>query len=220
MIFFRRLASLRITVKFSLAFGLLLITLLLETIIGYGALTVVWESNKAILANAEMQRLALGMSRNWESVKRLQRSFFSQSPIMGVDQAYDNYALSAGSKITEVIRDGATLKRLVTAPQASDNLRARQADLMVYLSKVSQYASVFEEATDHEFQLESENSGLRSQLEQKAAVLFPLLQASDQPSALIAAYFEMRFYENDKLPTLQSTSRGKAFEAASGCASR
>ena len=121
----QRLAALRITIKISLAFGLLLLTLLLETSIEYAALTVVLESNEAILANTEMQRLAMSMSRNWETVNRLQYSFFFQSATIGIDQVFDLYALPAGGKITEVICDGAALKRLIASSQASSDLLAR-----------------------------------------------------------------------------------------------
>jgi diguanylate cyclase (GGDEF)-like protein len=211
---FRRFASLRITVKFSLAVGLLLVILLLETVIGYGSLTVVLESNKAILTNTEMQRLALGMSRNWETVKRLRHSFFSQSTLIGVDQSYDIYALSAGGKITEVIRDGATLMRLATSPEASSDLVAREPDLKFYLATVSQYATTFEDATELEFQLLLED-GLRTQLEYKANDLFVILQAANQPADMLAAYYEMRFYEKGILASLQNISKAVAFTAIS-----
>jgi diguanylate cyclase (GGDEF)-like protein len=209
---FRRLASLRITVKFSLAFGLLLAILLLETIIALKSLTVVIEANKAILVDTEIQRLAMSMSRNWESVKRLRSNYFFQSPSIGVDQAYEVYAINAGGKITEVVRDGAKLKRLITTSESSKDLGSLEQHLNKYLSTVSQYASTFEESTALESRLLSDNTGLQSLLDQKADDIYKILGTLDQPAAIYAAYYEMRFHEKDYLTSLQVGATDEALD--------
>jgi diguanylate cyclase (GGDEF)-like protein len=174
----------------------------------------VLEANQSILSNTELQRLAMTMSRNWESVKRLRGEYFYRSPFIGVDQAYDLYALPAGVKITEVIRDGARLKRLVTAPDASQDLRSLEPDLNTYLSTASRYASTFEDATDLEARLLSDKTGLYSQLNQKADDLLNVLGTVDQPTEIYATYFEMRFHEKDYLNTLQIGLMDEAFDAS------
>ena len=97
----RRLGSMRITTKFGLAFALLLVILLIEMIIGFAALSDVWEANNSILSSVEIQRLVIGMRQNWETTQRLQQSFFRQSPMIGTEQAYQLYALPAGGKIAK-----------------------------------------------------------------------------------------------------------------------
>ena len=116
--------ALRITAKFGLAFGLLLLILLMQTLIAGAALGVAWGANTSIQESTEIQRLAMVMSRNWETVRRLEHSFFIQAPLIGAEQAYQLYALPASGKIAEVVRDGATLKRLSSAPEAGATRRA------------------------------------------------------------------------------------------------
>lgn len=207
--------SLRITSKFSLAFGLLLSMLLMQTAIAYVALTITWDSNDTIQYSSETQRLVMVMSRNWETVRRLQNSFFVQSQIIGADQAYQLYALPASGKIAEVVQSGATLKHRSSSIGESDSLQESDLNLALILSNVSQYATAFEDATNLEFQLTSKETGLHLQLAHQAEILAATLRAADHPADLMALYFEMRFSEEEYLATRQSSSISAAVDIAS-----
>ena len=187
--------SLRITAKFTVAFSSLFLILLAQTAVAYGSLTIVWDANKIILQNAEIQRLMMSMDRNWETVRRLQYNFFVQSPILGGDQTYNLYALPSGGKISEVIRDGATLKQRILSSSAGVPLQALDADMATVLMSVSQYATTYEEATALEIQLTAQETGLLSQLDQKAAELLLYLQSDSPCSAVTSTYYELRLAE-------------------------
>ena len=210
----RRWKSLRITTKFGVAFSSMLMIVILVSVIGYAALTNIWQANNNILLSSNIQRLAMDMSRNWEMVRRLRNDFFFQSHFIGADQAYKLYALPAGGKIDEVIRDGAALKRFISSPEVSDIVRKSDADLQLYLATVSQYATTFEQATELELQLASEGTGLQWQLIQKAVALSTTLQSVTQPDDLLVRYYEMRSFEMDYLPTQASLSDADVSDAA------
>lgn len=203
--------SLPITVKFSVAFGILSAILITVAAIGYGAMRGVVEANNLILVNGEMQRLTMGMSRNWETVQSLRHNYLSQSPIVGPERAYDLYALPAGAKIAEVIRDGAALRRLISSTDASENLQAREADIQNLLSTVSQYATTLEEVSSLERQNLSETTGPLFEMEQNAEALFDLLKAQDSTSEMLILYHEMRLTEIDLLTIHQNLPKHSFF---------
>ncbi len=210
---FRRWGSLQITAKFVTAFGLLLLIVILEMVIGYVALTIVWEANNDILFSANIQRLAMDMSQNWEAVRRLRNTYFSESRVIGARRAHELYALPAGGKITEVIRDGATLRRLISLPSASGAFLELDANLKQYLSTISQYATTFEEATDLNLLLVGEETGLHSQMLQKAQALSTTLHENTQSAELYSLYYEMRLLEKEILTTQASPSTSSFREA-------
>jgi len=209
----RRWRSLRITSKFGLAFGLLLMIIVIEAVISYAALTSIWEANNDIVASTDIQRLAMDAGQDWETIHRFRHDYFYQSRIIGAQQAYEQYALPAGVKIADVIRDGAELKRITSFPSSSDIVQGSDTTLQQYLSEISQYATIFQEATDFELQLSSSGTGLKAQLTQKVDALPALLRNGDQPADLLAAYYELRFFEQDYL-TAQSNSSLSSFTNA------
>lgn len=186
----------------------------METIIAYRALADIKESSDAILTNAEMQRLAQGMSNNWETAQRLRYTYFLKIPEIGVEQAYETYALPAGGKITEVIRDGAAIKRHLAAGDVSESFRRIEPGLDVYLSTISQYATTFEEAHRLQFELSS-TSGLKVQLKQQADGLSSILLSEKSCSEVIKGYYELRYFENEYLLNLQKPSISELNLAAS-----
>lgn len=198
--------SLRITSKFGLSFGLLLMIIVFEAVISYIALTSIWESNNAIIASADIQRLAMDTSRDWETIHRLRHDYFYQSPIIGAERAYERFALPAGGLIADVIRDGATLKQITSSPSSSDIIHESDTDLQSYLQNISQYATTFQEATDLELLLASEGTGYLSRLAQKSEELVGLLQNVDESASLLSIYYKMRYYEQVYLTTETSSA--------------
>ena len=210
----RRWKSLRIPIKFGCAFGLLLIIIATQTIIAYTALTNVWEANLSSQSGVEVQRLVMGMSRNWEMARRFQTNFFSRQSGMDVEQAYRLYAMPASVKIGEIVRDGATLKQLLTTNSNFEYLQGFDTEVGGILSAVSQYATTLEALVNLQFQLTSLETGLLFQLEEVSAKLFTIIQAHDECSGLLPAYYEMRLFERDYLATGNPERTTKVFEIA------
>jgi len=206
----RRFASLRITTKFGLSFSLLVAIVLMEMAIGYGALTAVWEANRTIQTSAEVQRLAMTMGRNWESMRRLQKEFFLYSG-SGAEEAYRTYALANASKLNEVIRDGAALRRLLAMLSTRSELSQQIPRVELILSTSSQYATMFDETARLQLQLASTDSGYRSQLSQQANILLEHFTGSPERSEVVSLFYEIRFFEEadwhdgatDEAPNLQ-----------------
>ena len=198
--------SLQTTTKFGLSFGLMLTIIVTEMIIGFAAMTALWQANNALQQSTEIQRLAMTIGRNWEATRRLQRDFFLQSAIVGADEAYRVQAMASAGKIAEVIRDGATLKRMIAASATSEAMRERLPDLDLILATVSQYATAYQDATELELRLASRDAGLRTQLEGTSSHLSTLLTSAREHETLNALYYELRFLEEATQHTPDATA--------------
>ncbi len=207
--------SLRITSKFSLAFGLMLFILLMQTAIAYTALTITWNSNDTIQDSSEARRLVMVISTNWETVRRYQQQFFVESPVIGAEQAYQLYALPASGKISEVVKGGATLKRLFLAQVTKYSSVGEEPVLDLILSNVSQYATLLEEATNLEFELTSIVTGLNYQHAEKAELLASSLKPYDTPGNLLALFYEMQLYVMKNLATGQNLTTSETVDYSS-----
>jgi hypothetical protein len=203
--FLKRISSLKITLKFGLAFGLLVGILIIETTIGYRALLAIRDASNVILTNAEMQRLALGMSSNWEAAQSLRYAYFLEAPEIGVEEAYEIYAIPAGSKINEVIRDGAAIKSQLLSQDMDKPLAGFETDLDLFLSNVSQYAAAFEEAHKLQSELVS-TDGLQAQFKEQADQLSAILISSQPESDLLTDHCQLRSLEKQFLVPSQIPS--------------
>lgn len=183
--------------KLGLSFGLLLVIILLEMGVSVIALNLIWDSTSSIQLNAEVERVVLNMSRNWESAQRLEKLFFFQSLSMPGDQAYKLYALPASTKIDEIIRDGARLKQINRSNGTRSPLADKDKELDQVLSEISQYASTLQDATDQELKLTASDSGLRQEMEIKARALLRSLQIADQNTDALTIFYKIRYYDED-----------------------
>ncbi len=205
----RWFGALRTTTKFGLSFSLMLAIIVTEMIVAYAALSDLADANKELQQSAEIQRLAMTIGRNWESARRLQKDFFLQSAIVGADEAYSVHAMASASKIAEVIRDGALLKRMIAATADDSTMRDRLADLDLILATVSRYATTYQAATELELNVASRTTGLHVQLENLSSRILALLTGAEEYETLVALYYELRFFgESAKL------NRGAADTAA------
>ena len=184
--------SLRTTTKISLSIGLLMAIIVMEMVIGYAALSAVWRADNAIQTSTEMQRLAMTMGRNWETARRLQREFFMQVATIGAEEAYRVQALASAAKISEVIRDGATLRRLLLAPDASMLMRERVPDLDLILATVTEYATLFDASSKLELRLTAGSSGLQAQRAAVVATLADALASAADNATLFPLFFTLR----------------------------
>lgn len=185
-------SALKITLKFGLGFSILVLVLFMETILGFHALSSIRASNDAIVENVEMQRLALGVSANWEQAQRYQQSYIHQILNIGVEQAYEQYALPVGVEITEVIRDLATIKRYLREQNDSEGVANIEAELDALLSSISTYATSFEETT---ILMQQDIVGMKLQLDYSADNLLRILETNSQATALITEFYKLRYWE-------------------------
>ena len=80
----RRWGKLSITTKFMLAFGLLLVLIMLMAVTGFLALNAVRrQTEAAILTSLEIQRLVLEMDSDLQQARRLEKEFFLRWPTQG-----------------------------------------------------------------------------------------------------------------------------------------
>jgi len=188
--------SLTIAKKLGISFGLLLTIILVELGVSFIALNLILDSTSSIQVNAEIVRVVMNMSRNWESAQRLQKMFFYESAIISSEQAYKLYALPASAKIDEIIRDGARLKQINKTNSDKSPLLEKESDLNLILADISQYATTLQEATDQELQLHSTDSGLCLDLEKKAQTLLQTLQINNRSSDTLAVFYRIRFHDD------------------------
>lgn len=190
--FWRR--PLNVTAKFSLGFGLLFLVIIIEAVLGYQTLEAMLAANAQLAEIGNMQRLTAGMDRNWKVVQRLEASFFLQMDHLGAEQAYELYALPAGVKITEVIRDAAVLKQLLADLPPSDFSTAGDAQLQVLLADLSLYVTLFEQTAALENQVWSSRNGLVLDLVGEAEQISGLIGVGDL-AQLVDPYYRVRLRE-------------------------
>jgi diguanylate cyclase (GGDEF)-like protein len=190
--FWRR--PLNVTAKFSLGFGLLFLVIILEVVLGYRTLEAMLAANAQLAEIGNMQRLTAGMDRNWKVVQQLEVSYFLQIDHLGAEQAYELYALPAGAKITEVIRDAAVLKQLLADLPPSGFSTAGDAHLQALLADLSQYVTLFEQTAVLENQVWSSRNGLVLDLAGEAEQISGLIGAQDL-ARLVDPYYRLRLRE-------------------------
>lgn len=131
--------SRQITTKFGVIILMLLFIGLFQSIMAISAFNIIDQSILSAETSLEVQRLTLEMSRDWESMKISQYRFFAEYQQIGYMQAKERYALPAGEKISDIIRTGAALRRMSSAPDASDNLKTYDDSIRGFLYTLGIY---------------------------------------------------------------------------------
>ncbi len=212
---------LSITRKFTVAFGVLLLLIVVVALTGYLALaTVQRETESAIVTSTTLQRLVLTMDAGLQRARLQQRDFFLRWPNMGFATARTTYADANKQQIVDLIQLSTRLRAQIAQLNASAELSKSNVDLNFYLSAAQRYGASFEEAVALVEQLASAEvlpatgePGLQAQLAQRSAQLYELLQTTGD-LALIAQYREMQAYEKDYLVTRQRPQMQRALNAA------
>ncbi len=158
--------SLSISVKFGCAFSLLLALLALEALVGYGALSVVLESEAEILTSVEIRQRVFEMDGELEKARRLHRDFFLKYPEIGFAKAHAQYFLPTKAVIARVVALSDDLRQLVAASNVSVSLRERNKDITLYLSSAQRFGEIFAEIVDQVTVLAAPDNGLLAQQEQ------------------------------------------------------
>jgi PAS domain S-box-containing protein len=174
----KRWLSLKITEKFGVVFILLLLIGMAETGISLAGLRIVESAANSAQTSLDIQRMSLEMSRDWEVLRNYEYRFFTQYQEISYPDAKEQYALPAGETLSNIIRLGAALRRMTSAPDASENLHEHDAILRQYLSDISAYAVGLENAV----QLASDTTVQNEQQIQEQLAKLDSLTGSIEPN--------------------------------------
>ncbi|QTA78140.1 Signal transduction response regulator, receiver domain histidine kinase [Desulfonema limicola] len=203
--------NLSISCKFRFAFGILLALILMVSITGYGALTIVHYKTESIILNSTtLRRLVLEMNTHLEEARRFERDFFLKYPIIGFSEARQVYAEKTQEHISEVISLSSNLKHLISQSHASNALRESDVNLNFFLFAANRYAKSFQESVSLVAKLASDKTGLYSRLADYSACLLKSLDI-DNNLELLALFREMKLYEKDYLLTKKRPFMQSAF---------
>ncbi|MHC1702159.1 MAG: diguanylate cyclase [Humidesulfovibrio sp.] len=198
--FSRLWRSQSITVKFGCAFSLLFALLVLEALVGYGALNVVLKAESEILTSVEIRQRVFEMDGELEKARRLHRDFFLRYPEIGFAKAHEQYFLPAKAVIARVVALSDDLRHIVAASNVSVTLRERNKDIALYLSSARRFGDIFEEIVFQVTVLAGPDNGLLDQLEQLDARLETALLGTAQTHLL---FLEMTRHTHEYLTTRQ-----------------
>jgi PAS domain S-box-containing protein len=200
-----------ITTKFSVAFGALLILIMLVAIVSIAALIIIRrETETAITTSTEIQHLVLETDRKLEKARRLERDFFLRYPTAGYAAAYENYAQPAEEQVMQVKALSIELQKLLAGSEVSDAWIENKVNLNLYLSAADRHAATIEKATELIAQLAADETGLQAQLAQHSSRLHNMIQLANDP-ALLVLYHRMQSFEKDYLVTRQRPLMQSAF---------
>jgi signal transduction histidine kinase/HAMP domain-containing protein len=171
-----------ITVKFGLAFGAMLILILLVACTGFIAFSAVRQKTEtAILNSFEIQRLVLQMEAGLSNARKIESEFFLQWPIIGFSQARKLYADAHSKQIQVVVDLSSKLKKLLSEENATETIRRGRVSFLldlkaedrtvtfdeaveVYLDAANQSEALFDEAINIVAELGEEKSGSLTKL--------------------------------------------------------
>jgi hypothetical protein len=210
----RRWRNLSITNKFSLAFGLLLLVILLMAITGFVSLDAVRRrTDTAILTSLAIQRMALEMDGQLQEARRLEKEFFLRWPTEGSAAANKTFAQSHSEDILGVIQLSTQLQNLINSSPVGPPLRESATQLTTYRALVNLYAKSFNQTVDLATQLSEPNRGVITHLEQNSALLYDALQTADDAN-LMLLYREIQAFEKEYLLTRQRPKMQTAINVA------
>jgi len=187
----------RLTTRISLSFAIMLIILMTNIFITHSSMTIISRANNQIFESIEIQRLANGISRNWETLRRVRHDFFYTAPVVGYEQAYKLYALPSSAMIADIIRSGVSLNQDFASPGISPILTHQKPAIQDFLTKTSQYAELFQKSTDLESRITSSPNGLKFQLVSKGDMLLEALVTETSDPRLLESYYELRSREKE-----------------------
>ena len=171
-----------ITVKFGLAFGAMLILILLVACTGYIAFSAVRQKTETTILNSiEIQRLVLQMEAGFSNARKIESEFFLQWPIIGFSGARKLYADAHSKQIQKVVDLSSKLKKLLSEEGATETIRKGRVSFLldlkaedrtvtfdqaveVYLDAADQSESLFNETINVVAELGGEKSGSLPQL--------------------------------------------------------
>jgi signal transduction histidine kinase/PAS domain-containing protein len=174
---YRRWGELGINTKFRLAFGALLVLIVLMALNGLVALTTVRSHTEAaIVTSMEFQRLVLEMDGHLQRARRLEKDFFRRWPEIGFAAGKEQYVQAFREEITQLNDTNGRLRAVISGAGVSDALRESDFDLNNYSGLVNLYADRFYLAVDGVAELGMDGTGVLARLEQSSTLLHEALE--------------------------------------------
>lgn len=160
-----------ITSKFSLAFTLMLIFLMLIAATGYFSLVYIAKAEQRIRKSTAIEQLVLKMDRGLERARRLHGNFILQYQYIGLQTAHEEYAQPSAREIASVITLSSELKKLLFKSEYGDFSEINQADVNLYLSSAERFAETSIEAVELISLRAEPEKGLEAQLQDVSTAL-------------------------------------------------
>jgi signal transduction histidine kinase/HAMP domain-containing protein len=179
-----------ITVKLGLAFGAMLILILLVACTGYIAFSAVRQKTETtILKSMEIQRLVLQMEAGLSNARKIESEFFLQWPIIGFSEARKLYADAHSKQIQTVVDLSSKLKKLLSEEGATETIRRGRVSFLLDLKAedrtvtFDQAVEVYHDAADQSESLFNETINVVAELGGEESGSLPqLLRISDSLS--------------------------------------
>ena len=204
---FQRWKSLSISYKFNLGFGLLLALMLLIAVASVAALFFVKrETESTILSNIEIEGLVLETERKLQTSRNKQSEFFTQYPLIGLNEARQQYALPAVQEMADMLTLSTELRQRLSAAGLIEGSSITEVDLNLYLSAARRNNQTFIEAIELVTTLADGETGLEGQLVQQAAIMETIIADDNALSSIYKniRIFEARFLATRQRPIMQS----------------
>ncbi|MCI5207729.1 MAG: HAMP domain-containing protein, partial [Candidatus Electrothrix sp. ATG2] len=154
-----------ITVKFSLAFVLLLLLIMMTAATGYISLTIAKKAEQQIEQSARVEQLVLGMDRAVEQARRLHSEFLLLHPTLGLSQAHKQYAQPSARKIAQAILLSISLREQLARPEVNETIQLEKVNMNLYLSTAKRFAQTSIETVQLITERSAPKVGLEDQLE-------------------------------------------------------
>ena len=156
--------QLGITGKFSFAFSLMLIFMILIAATSLFSLHYISQAEEKINKSTTIEQLVLEMDRGLEKARRLHGSFFLQYQHIGLQSAHEAYAQPSVREIAGVIMLSSKLKKLLFQSDTADFAGINPADINLYLSSAERFAKTSIEAVELVSLRAAPKRGLEAQL--------------------------------------------------------
>lgn len=186
----------RMSIATRLAFGVLLLLLLILTVsvTGYFSTELVRDAQSSIQTSTEIQRLVLEMDRGVEKARRLHADFHLQYPQIGLARAHESYAQPSVRQISQAIGISNALQQLMQQSRTDALFKKSHVDLNVYLSSAKRFADTSIQSVELVTKLSSPENGLEARLESQFAELASEVAAVDH---LMRSFTEMKAFARE-----------------------
>ncbi len=178
-----------ITSKFALGGRLFLVLIVMVAATGYFSLLNVRKADKSILVSSEIQRLVLEMDRGKEKSHRLYYTFLLKYPVIGFEEAHQQYIQPSIRQIARVIRISQSLKHKIEQSNVSMALQKSHIDLNLYLSSAKRFAQTSIDSVELVTELSAPARGFEAQLVKSLGALEKELIGHE---TLLILYHEMK----------------------------
>lgn len=172
---------LSITVRFGVSMSLLLLIMVGVMLAGYASQDTTAEAVESMVSLAEIQRGVLDIDRALNNARLLRRSFLTEYPRIGANEAQQRYALPAFEFIAAAVQSANNLHTLIQSQGNTALYESYHEDAESYIVLAGHYEDTFAASVDGVLALETPDVGLIAQMEQRFGELAGVVQAANNP---------------------------------------